>query len=73
MSGSKRFNEQHPDMVGVLEEESSRLSSIRSVGEDAIDRANRGRIYMLVGLWTVAIVFQAFLVLKFLLPRFRSE
>jgi hypothetical protein len=73
MSGSKRFNEQHPNMVGVLEEESSRLSSIRSVGEDAIDRANRNRTYMLIGLWTVAIIFQGFLVLKFILPRFRPE
>jgi len=73
MSGSKRFNELHPNMVGVLEEESSRLSSVRSVGEDAVDRANRSRTYMLIGLWTVAIVFQAFLVVKFILPKFRSE
>jgi hypothetical protein len=73
MSGSKRFNEQHPNMGGVLAEESSRISAIRAVGEDAIARANRNRNYTLIGLWTVAIVFQAFLVLKFIIPRFRSE
>ena len=73
MVGSSRFNTLYSGIDDVLEEESSRLTSIQEAGDEAVRRSEQSRTYLLLGLWTVAIIFQGFLVVRFIIPRFRSE
>jgi hypothetical protein len=72
MEGSERFQTLYGELEMALEEESSRLDDIRESGDDATEKSSRGRLYMLIGLWAIALVFQGFLVFRFILPRFRS-
>ena len=73
MVGSSRFNTLYSGIDDVLEEESSRLTSIQEAGDEAMRRSEQSRTYLLLGLWAVAIIFQGFLVVRFIIPRFRSE
>jgi len=72
MEGSERFQTLYGELEMALEEESSRLDDIRESGDDATEKSSRARLYMLIGLWAIALVFQGFLVFRFILPRFRS-
>jgi hypothetical protein len=73
MDGSGRFADLHPSIEARLMEEEASRQAVIDAGEDAQARARSNRLLVLVGLWAVALVFQAFLVIKVIVPRVRQQ
>ncbi len=73
MGGSGRFNSMYSSIENVLKEEADRLAAIEEAGEESRSRLNQGRILLLAGLWTAALIFQGFLVVRFIAPKLRSR
>lgn len=72
MEGSHRFSELAPLVEDTLKTEAGRVSGIEKAGEDFRRKAEQGRMLLLAGLWVAALVFQGFLVVRFIIPRLRS-
>jgi hypothetical protein len=72
MEGNSRYDERAPSAQMDLQAEAERLDEVMEDGEDLRRRSERGRLYTLLILWSIAIVFQGFLVVKFLLPGVRE-
>jgi len=71
MDGSERYSRLAPAEEATLAAEAERLEDIRAAGADYVRRTKRSRLLLLGTIWTIAILFQAYLVVRFIVPRVR--
>lgn len=72
MAGNGRFDRLYPSVEERLEEERARLDSVIEAGADLRAGEAQRRVMVIVAVWTIAVLFQGYLVVRFILPRFRT-
>ncbi|TLN03327.1 hypothetical protein FDZ71_12595 [bacterium] len=72
MAGSKRHDQLAQSWEQSLKAEAERRSQIAEVGEQAQAKSRQRRLLLLVGLWAIGLVFQGFLIVRFIVPRMRG-
>ena len=72
MAGSERHDRLAQSREQSLKAEAERMSRIAEVGEQSQARSRQRRLVLLVGLWAAGLVFQFFLVIRFIIPRMRG-
>lgn len=72
MAGSKRHDQLAQSWEQSLKAEAERRSQVAEVGEQAQAKSRQRRLLLLVGLWAIGLVFQGFLIVRFIVPRMRG-
>jgi len=72
MAGSKRHDQLTESWEQSLKAEAERRSQIAEAGEQSQAKSRQRRLLLLVGLWAVGLVFQGFLVIRFIIPKMRG-
>ncbi len=72
MEGCRRYGEMAESAEQDLEQEGERLQSVVEAGDELREKSRQNRIMLLAFLWSAAIVFQAFLVFKYIIPALRE-
>ncbi len=73
MEGCSRYDRLASSVEEDLKTEADRALAIEEEGRDSLRRARGRRVQLLVGLWAVALVFQGFLLVRYIIPRFSSS
>ncbi len=71
MAGSKRYDQLSQSWEESLKAEAERRSQIVEAGRQSQAKSRQRRLLILVGLWAAGLVFQGFLVVRFILPRMK--
>ncbi len=73
MDGCNRYHFLAANAESDLSEERQRLQELVDEGESLREDAQRNRMMLLGALWSLGLVFQGFLVVKYILPAFRQS